>query len=170
MDYLIKKLNRIEEGMAGLVLLAICLVTFIQTFLRYTVSYSFPWFQESANYTLVLVTYLGAAIGVKYGSHFSMEAVTEYAPDKVAHLLKSAAFLVSGFAAVLIVIYGFQHISQIKAFGVKTPALQIPMFIPYLPIPLLAVPMGVRFFLLSAKHLQSLIKGEPFARVRKKDR
>jgi TRAP-type C4-dicarboxylate transport system permease small subunit len=68
------------------------------------------------------------------------------------------------------VIYGFQHISQIKAFGVKTPALQIPMFIPYLPIPLLAVSMGVRFFLLSGKHLGAFIKGEPFVRVRKKDR
>jgi len=170
MDAFIKKLNKVEEGMAGLILLAICLVTFIQTFLRYTVSYSFPWFQESANYTLVLVTYLGAAIGVKYGSHFSMEALTEYAPDKAAHLLKSVAFFVSGFAAVLIVIYGFQHISQIRAFGVKTPALQMPMFLPYLPIPLLAVPMGARFFLLSVKHLRSLLKGEPFLRVRKQDR
>lgn len=156
--------------MAGLVLLAICLVTFIQTFLRYTVSYSFPWFQESANYTLVLVTYLGAAIGVKYGSHFSMEALTEYAPDKVAHLLKGAAYFVSGLAAVLVVIYGFQHISQIRSFGVKTPALQMPMFIPYLPIPLLAVPMGLRFFLLSVKHLKSFVTGEPFERVRKKER
>ena len=86
MDLFLKRLNQVEEGVAGFILLAICLLTFLETFLRYTISYSFPWFQEVANYTLILVTYLGAAIGVKYGTHFSMEAVTEYAPDRAAHL------------------------------------------------------------------------------------
>ena len=169
MNLLIRRLGRIEEGMAGVTLLAICLLTFAETFLRYAVSYSSPWFQEVANYTIVLVTYLGAAIGVKYGTHFSMEALTEYAPDRAAHLLKAVACLISGAVAVLFVVYGFQHIVQIRSFGVKSPAMQIPMFIPYLPIPLLAVPMGLRFFVLSARHLQCLLKGEPFERVRKKD-
>lgn len=156
--------------MAGFILLAICLLTFVETFLRYTISYSFPWFQETANYALILVTYLGAAIGVKYGTHFSMEAVTEYAPDRAAQLLKTAAFFLSGVVAILFVVYGFQHIAQIRSFGVKTPAMQIPMFIPYLPIPLLAIPMALRFFILSAKHGRSFVKGEPFERVRKKER
>jgi len=155
--------------MAGFLLLAICLLTFVETFLRYLFSYSFPWFQEMANYTIVLVTYLGAAIGVKYGTHFSMEAVTEYAPDRAAHLLKAAAFFVSGMVAVLIVAYGFEQIVQTHSFGVKTPAMQIPMYIPYLPIPLLAIPMGLRFFILSGKHARSFARGTPFERVRKKD-
>jgi C4-dicarboxylate transporter, DctQ subunit len=170
MNLFLKRLNRIEEGMAGFMLLAICLLTFLETFLRYTISYSFPWFQEVANYTLILVTYLGAAIGVKYGTHFSMEAVTEYAPDRAAHLLKAAAFFISGLAAVLIIVYGFEQIAQTREFGVKTPAMQIPMYLPYLPIPLLSIPMGLRFFILSAKHARSFTRGEPFERVRKKDR
>jgi len=170
MDLFLKRLNRIEEGVAGFVLLAICLLTFLETFLRYTISYSFPWFQEVANYTLILVTFLGAAIGVKYGTHFSMEAVTEYAPDRAAHLLKAAAFFISGLAAVLIIVYGFDQIAQTREFGVKTPAMQIPMYFPYLPIPLLSIPMGLRFFILSAKHARSFTRGEPFERVRKKDR
>jgi C4-dicarboxylate transporter DctQ subunit len=169
MDHLIERLNRIEEGMAGMILLAVCLLTFIQTFLRYTFSFSFSWFQEAANYTIILVTFLGASIGLKYGTHFSMEALTEYAPDKVAHLLKTVAYLISGIASVMIVVFGFQHVSQVHSFGVKSAAMQIPMFIPYLPIPLLAIPMVVRCFLLSAKHLRSMIKNEPFERARKKE-
>lgn len=170
MDLFITRLNRFEEGMAGLVLLAICLLTFVETFLRYIFSYSFPWFQETANYTIILVTYLGAAIGVKYGTHFSMEALTEYAPDRIAHLLKTVAFFISGMAAVLIVVYGFEHIIQLREFGAKTPAMQIPMYVPYLPIPLLAIPMGLRFFILSARHGRSFVRGTPFERVRTKDR
>lgn len=169
MDLFLKRLNQVEEGVAGFILLAICLLTFLETFLRYTISYSFPWFQEVANYTLILVTYLGAAIGVKYGTHFSMEAVTEYASDRAAHLLKAAAFFISGLAAVLIVVYGFDQIAQAREFGVRTPAMQIPMYMPYLPIPLLSIPMGLRFFMLSAKHARSFLKNEPFERVRKRD-
>lgn len=155
--------------MAGLILLAVCLLTFFETFVRYALSYSFPWFQEVANYTIVLVTYLGAGIGVKYGAHFSMEALTEYAPDRIAHLLKAVAFFISGIAAVLLVVYGFQHVAEVRSFGVKSAAMQIPMFIPYLPIPLFAIPMCLRFFALSAKHIRCLVRGEPFAKVRKKD-
>jgi C4-dicarboxylate transporter DctQ subunit len=169
MDLFLKRLNQVEEGVAGFILLAICLLTFVETFLRYTISYSFPWFQEVANYTLILVTYLGAAIGVKYGTHFSMEAVTEYAPDRVAHLMKTVAFFISGLAAVLIVVYGFDQVAQTRGFGVRTPAMQIPMCIPYLAIPLFSIPMGLRFFMLSAKHARFFLKNEPFERVRKRD-
>ena len=167
MDLFIKRLSRIEEGLVGFVLLAICLFTFVETLLRYTVSYTFPWFQEVANYTIILFTYLGAAIGVKYGTHFSMEALTEYAPDRVAHLLKASAFFLSAAVAVLFVVYGIEHILHVRSYGVKSPAMQIPMFIPYLPIPLFAVTMAVRFFVLSVKHLRGFLRGEPFERVRK---
>jgi len=168
MDLFIKKLGRIEEGLVGFVLLAICLFTFVETLLRYTVSYTFPWFQEVANYTIVLFTYLGAAVGVKYGTHFSMEALTEYAPDRIAHILKALAFFLSAVVAALFVVYGIQHIVQIRSFGVKSPAMQIPMFIPYLPIPLFAVTMAARFLMLSAKHLKGFVKSEPFERARKR--
>jgi len=167
-SFFIKRVNQIEEGMVGLVLLAICLFTFVETLLRYSVSYTFPWFQEVANYTIVLFTYLGAAIGVKYGAHFSMEALTEYAPDRVAHLLKASAFFLSGVVAMLFVYYGIEHILEIRSYGVKSPALQLPMFIPYIPIPLFAVTMAVRFFVLSAKHFRSFARHEPFERVRKR--
>jgi len=167
MSLFMKRVNRIEEGLVGLILLAICLFTFVETLLRYSVSYTFPWFQEVANYTMVLFTYLGAAIGVKYGTHFSMEALTEYSPDSVAHLLKASAFFLSGFVAVLFAYFGMEHILEIRSFGVKSPALQVPMFIPYLPIPLLAVTMAVRFFALSAKHLRGFAREEPFERLRR---
>ncbi len=47
---------------------------------------------------MIFCTYLGASIGVKYGTHFSMEALTEYCPDRVSHLLKAAAYFISGLS------------------------------------------------------------------------
>jgi C4-dicarboxylate transporter, DctQ subunit len=166
MDF-IGKLNRIEEGILAFSLLGLAILTFVETVLRYTVSYTFPWFGEFANYSMIFCTYLGASIGVKYGTHFSMEALTEYCPDRASHLLKASAYLLSGIISILIVYYGTLHLLNLKSFGVKSSAMQLPMFIPYIPIPLFSISMAFRFFTLSFAHWRRCLKGEPFQRVRR---
>jgi C4-dicarboxylate transporter DctQ subunit len=168
MNDLIKKLNAVEEGVLAYALLAIAFFTFLETVLRYTISYTFTWFNELANYTIIFCTYLGASVGVKYGTHFSMEALTEYCPDRVSHLLKTAAYFLSGVMAVLFVYYGAKHLFSLRSFGVKSSALQIPMYIPYIPIPLFSISLAFRFFALSYRHFKSFRKGEPFERIRSK--
>lgn len=166
MDF-IRKLNKIEEGVLAFSLLGLAILTFVETALRYAVSYTFPWFGEFANYSLIFCTYLGASIGVKYGTHFSMEALTEYCPDGTSHLLKTLAYLLSGIIAILIVYYGTLHLLSLKSFGVKSSAMQLPMYIPYIPIPLFSISMAFRFFTLSFSHWKSYLKKEPFERVRR---
>jgi len=168
MNNFIKKLNTIEEACVAFSLIGIVFLTFIETVLRYIVSYTFPWFGEVANYTIILLTYLGASMGVKYGTHFSMEALTEYCPDKISHLLKTAAYIISAAMAVFFVYYGFKHILTLKSFQAKTPAMQIPMFIPYIPIPLFSITMAFRFFVLSYRHFKAFLMDKPFERIRKK--
>lgn len=152
----------------GLALLGLAILTFVETVLRYTVSYTFTWFGELANYMMIFCTYLGAAIGVKYGTHFSMEALTEYAPDKVSHVLKTIAYFLSALVCIIFLCYGILHIVKLHTFGVRSPAMQLRMFIPYIPIPLFSVAMASRFFVLSFKHLRGFLRGEPYQRVRKK--
>lgn len=152
----------------GLALLGLAILTFVETVLRYTVSYTFTWFGELANYVMIFCTYLGAAIGVKYGTHFSMEALTEYAPDKVSHLLKTIAYFLSALVCIIFLCYGVLHIVKLHTFGARSPAMQVRMFIPYIPIPLFSVVMAFRFSVLSFKHLRGFLRGEPYQRVRKK--
>lgn len=169
MEKLLKKLNIFEEWLCGAILLGLACLTFVETFLRYTISYSFSWFQELANYALIFCTYLGASIGVKYGTHFSMEAVTEYTPDRISHFLKTVAYFISGLAVMLFIYFGIKHIQSIIKFGVKSPAMQIPMYIPYIAIPFFSIIMSFRFFVLSYKHFKKFLKNEPYEKVRKKE-
>jgi C4-dicarboxylate transporter, DctQ subunit len=168
MDDIVKKLNRIEEGIVGFTLLGLAILTAVETLLRYILSYTFSWFSEFAVYTMVFFTYLGASIGVKYGTHFSMEALTEYFPDRTSHALKAAAYGIAGLVCMFFVYYGTIHLIKVGSFGVKSPAMQLPMFIPYLPIPLFSLTMGTRFFILFLKHGRGLLKDEPFERIRKR--
>lgn len=167
MENFLKKINRFEEWLCGIILLGLACLTFVETFLRYIVSYSFSWFQELANYTLIFCTYLGASIGVKYGTHFSMEAVTEYTPDRISHFIKTIAYFISGLAVMLFIYFGIKHIQSIIKFGVKSPAMQLPMYIPYLAIPFFSITMSFRFFVLSYTHFKKFLNNEPYQKVRK---
>jgi C4-dicarboxylate transporter, DctQ subunit len=167
MDNLIKKLNRIEEGILAFTLLALALLTFFETVLRYTASITFAWFNEVANYAMIFCTYLGASIGVKYGTHFSMEALTEYAPDRVSHLVKTFAYCISGLVTLLFIYYGTKHLFTMHGFGVRSSAMQIPMYIPYIPIPLFSITMAFRFFLLSYRHFLAFLRKAPYEKVRR---
>jgi C4-dicarboxylate transporter DctQ subunit len=107
---------------------------------------------------MIFCTYLAASIGIKYGTHFSMEAITEYAPDKVSHLLKTVAYFLSGVVTILFIWYGTKHLMTLKGFGVKSSAMQIPMYLPYIPIPLFALTMTFRFFALSLRHFRDFLE------------
>ncbi len=165
---MIEKLNKIEEGLLGLTLLGLAVLTFVETGLRYTISYTFTWFQEFSNYMLIFTTFLGASIGTKYVMHFSMEAIPQYAPDRVSHLLKSVGYFISGIVVCLFIYFGTVHLLKLRGFGVKSAAMQIPMFIPYIPIPLFSTTMAFRFFALSCRHANGFLRNEPFEKVRRK--
>jgi C4-dicarboxylate transporter DctQ subunit len=167
MDSFLKMLNRIEEGVVGYTLLGLAALTAVETFLRYAVSFTFSWFGEFANYTMIFIAYLGASIGVKYGALFSMDALAEYLPDRASHLLKFLAYAISGFICLLFIYYGAVQIMKMRTFGAKSPAMQLPMFIPYLPIPIFSTTLSVRFFILSLRHLRSFAANRPYERIRK---
>ncbi|HAR96120.1 MAG TPA: hypothetical protein DCR97_09190 [Deltaproteobacteria bacterium] len=169
MKKVIEKLGRFEETVLALSLLGLALLTFVETALRYTVSYTFIWFQEFSNYMIVFTTFLGASVATKYVMHFSMEAVTQYAPDRVSHLLKTTGYFISGIVVLLFVYFGTLHVMALRGFGVTSAAMQIPMFVPYLPIPLFSLVMSFRFFRLAYKHLQGFLNNEPFEKVVRRD-
>ncbi|RPJ02368.1 MAG: TRAP transporter small permease [Deltaproteobacteria bacterium] len=169
MDSLSHRLNRFEEGLVGFSLLGLALLTCLETVLRYTINYSFVWFQEFSNYMIIFMTFLGASIGVKYGTHFSMDALVQYTPDRISHLVKTIAYFISGTMTLFFVYFGIKHLLRLRGFGVNSAAMGIPMFIPYLPIPLFSLSMSFRFYRQSYKHLKSLLNNESFEKVRRKD-
>lgn len=160
-----EKLQMVEEYTVGCTLIFLALVTFCETILRYTISLTFMWFNEFANYTLIFMTFLGASLGVKYGTHFSMEALTESLHGRMGHLVKSFAYFLSFLICIVFVIYGALHVIHLKNFGVKSSAMQLPMYVPYLPIPFFSLVMGLRFLLLSITHMGNFLRNEPYKRV-----
>ena len=162
MKNILKWMEHLEEWVLAYTLLIVVLLSFVQVILRYGFHYDFTWFNEFARYTCIFMTFLGASIAVKTGAHFSMDALVQAVPDRAAHLMKVLVNLGCGLFCVVVVYYGTLHCMKLHQYGVRTSAMRIPMYIPYLPIPIFSMTMGLRFFGKMAVHLKALIRNEPF--------
>jgi C4-dicarboxylate transporter DctQ subunit len=153
---------KIEEMFLGYALLAIAVVAAIQVVLRYFFGIAYDWVDEGSRYMTILITFMGAGVCVRYGAHFSMDALVQYSPDRIKHLLKTLANSISALIMTVAFYYSWIQIGKLHRFGATTPAFQMPMYIPYIPIGIFTAVIALRFLLQAIKHGAALVKNEPY--------
>jgi len=166
MKRLLSVINRIEEWTLVFVLLTLAFLTTVEVFCRYVLNFSFTWMAELARYLGVFITFLGAALGVKYGVHFSMDLVYErVANDRLRHGLKVIVNILSALLVFVVAWYGWEQTVKLHRFEALTSALQVPKYWFYLPVPFFSVIMGCRFLNLALKHCVSFWRDEPYKAI-----
>jgi len=158
MPKILRILNHIEELVLGFTLLGLAIFVFIQVVLRYGFHFAFSWAQELGRYLTIFLTFLGASLGVKYGTHFSMEAVVKYLPPRFSHLIRAIANFLCGVFFLLIIYFALIQIKKLHRYGAHTATLHMPMYIPYIPIPLFSFTISIRFFHVAYSHAQKAIE------------
>jgi len=148
--------RRAEEGVLAFTLVGLAFLAFMEVVSRYLFNHSFTWFEELSRYTGVFITFLGASLGVKYGTHFSMDLFMSKAGPRTAHVMQIIVSLLSSGIFLTISYFGFVHVLKLKSFGVHSAALQIPMYIPYLPIAVFSFTLALRYILLGIQQAADL--------------
>lgn len=136
----------LETYFAGILMLISSLMIFLQVILRYVFSYSIIWAEEFARYSIVWFIFLGASLAAREGKHASVDVLIRLFPAKIQKFFDILAIVVSIGFTITIVWFGLRMVLRIQQIGNITPALQIPMYIPYLAIPVGALMMTWRFF------------------------
>lgn len=156
-------LNRFEEMTLVLILLGLAVVSFVQVVCRYFVGFSFTWMEELTRYVGVFVAFLGASIGVKYGTHFSMVFLYErLKSDRVRQGLLFGVNLLCCLMLLVLAWYGWEQAMKLRKFGTLTAVLRIPKYLVYFPIPLFSLIMGLRFSWQAWHQIKDLVTGRPF--------
>lgn len=148
---IVKIFNYLEEYVLACFVLALAVLTVIQIITRYSAGFGFFWLEETGRHVLIFITFLGASLGVKYGSHFSMTALERSLPAAASHMVRALVNLGCAIFFIVIVYYGLSHVMQLQRFGVTTSTLRIPLYIPYLAIPVFSTVIALRFFLIFLK-------------------
>jgi TRAP-type C4-dicarboxylate transport system permease small subunit len=114
-----------------------CVIFFITTFTvftRYILNYVPSWSEEIPRYLLVWITYLGAALAIKFKEHISLDVFFNLMPLKarqVGHLILNGLIAI---VAVIMVVYG---IVLLNHFGDdKMESIALTNFWLYLVMPI----------------------------------
>ncbi len=144
-----KKLNwlisRSEEVLIGLLILSASVILFANVVARYVFNLGFPWAEELVRYEIVWMVFLGGSVAAREGIHIGVDIIVKFAPPTISKLVKLCIHSVSIVFCVLVVFYGVELISQTKMFGQVSPAMQVPMWLVQLAIPIGAGLMAIRF-------------------------
>gem|GEM_PF-583695 len=112
-------------------------VVFIATLARYLNLFPMFWGEEVARYIMVFMAYIGAGLGIKKGAHVGVSFVVDRFKNPTMRLaLDLFRVAVILFFCGLILNYFNQIIRAQIAMGQTSPALFIPMWIPYSAVPL----------------------------------
>lgn len=142
---LMKFLEKLEDTFCALALLVTALVLFANVVLRYVFSASTSWAEELIRYLMIWITFIGGSVCVRKGAHIRMDFLLTMLPARVASALTRLVFLISAVFCGLLFWYSLRLVMFTVELEQMSPALEIPMWIPYVAMPLGSALMCFRF-------------------------
>lgn len=135
MTKLLKPLEWIENTIAVVSLTAVSLIIFGQVVSRYGFNYTPIWSEELSRFLIVWSIFIGVSIGVRNNQHIGVDAIIRFLP----HGLKVAAEVLLNLIGIVVLgvlIYtSIEFIGHTREFEQLSPAMRMPMYIPYLAMP-----------------------------------
>jgi TRAP-type C4-dicarboxylate transport system permease small subunit len=146
--------NALEIATAAM-LVAICVIVFVNVFFRYFLHIGLGWTEELARYLQVWMTFLGATVAVKRWAHFQLTIVDQLTPRALRRFTRLFAILVVMTLAAIMIKHGID-ITRVT-WNQASPVLQWRIGYLYLMAPVCGV--LTEFFAL--QHLVRAWRGAP---------
>jgi C4-dicarboxylate transporter DctQ subunit len=149
-------LAHLEEWVIGALLVAMTLITFGQVVARYVFNYSFVWAVELTTMLFAAMIFLGAAYGVRTGSHIGVDVLIRALGPKAARVVGAIAVLACLVYSVILFIGSWTYVSKMYEIGILAQDLPIPQWVPKVVMPFGLALMIWRF----AGILHRIVRGE----------
>jgi len=110
-------------------------LAFANVVARYAFNYSMPWAAELTVYLFLWGMFFGAAYCFKIDGHISIGLLVENISKKYAKLLMLVTRTITFAYLSVVAYYGYQYLLFVIELEEMSIDLEIPMWIPYLVIP-----------------------------------
>lgn len=151
--------NNFEAYLISLLLALMTTLTCVNVFFRYVLTQSIDWIFELNTFLFAWVIFLGAAWGIRMGSHIGVDILVKNLPKEkkriVAIIATLACILYSG-----IVLYGATiYVHKMFDIGIVCQDIEwLPQWVPRMALPIGYVLVLIRF----VEILVKLIKREQY--------
>ncbi|MGN8644919.1 TRAP transporter small permease [Gracilibacillus sp. HCP3S3_G5_1] len=128
-------INHIEESFAVVSMIIASILIFVQVILRYLFNFSLIWSEEAARFLIIWLVLIGSSIAVREKGHATVDALVAFLPPAGKKFFSIFANLAGIIFCLILIWAGSKMVSSVVELGNVTPALGIPMAIPYLSVP-----------------------------------
>jgi len=131
-----ERLTVVLEFLALVCMAVMTILIVAQVVLRYVFNDSLTWSEELARIVFIYMTFLG--IGAAYGRrrHMFVDAIVILFPIKIQKVIRSLVVWVASIFFLIVMVVTIRMIFDLFRSELNTPALEIPMGLVYLIIPL----------------------------------
>ena len=151
-------MSRVLRGirvLVGTLMLAAVLINFGNVIGRYAFSKPIVWADEAMVFLQIWCVFLGAALVSRANAHLRMDAFEHYSPPELKRWFDVFIELTTLVVALLIMAMALVIVVGMVDTDQRTIALEIPMAIPYL-----ALPIGFLLIaLVAAARILAIIRG-----------
>ena len=150
-----KILNKIEEGICILCLIAMTTLVFANVFSRYVLHLSLSFSEEITTNLFVLLSMMGTAIAARRRAHLGLSILTDAVSPKVRRALLIFGFGLATVFCFAVFFYGIKMVRNEYILGQVTPSMQWPEWIYGCFVPFGAFFMTLRFAQVTLEELRT---------------
>ena len=155
-----KILDYFEEILLFIAFLVITVITFLNVLSRNFAGASLAFTEEITINLLVLITFLGSAIGVRKYAHLGFTLIFDKGNKAVRIFIVFFTGLVGLLLFGVLTWYGWEMVSFQKLMNQKTPALGMPQWILSLALPLGALMCFIRTIQVIIEEAKAVLSGK----------
>ena len=150
-----KILDKIEEYICIICLIAMTILVFANVFSRYVLHASLSFSDEITTKLFILLSMLGTAIAAKRRAHLGLSILTDAVNPKVRRGMLIFGYGLSTIFSFLVFFYGIKMVHSEYILGQVTPAMQWPEWVYGLFVPFGAVFMTIRFAQITLEEIRT---------------
>jgi len=136
----------------GVILMAVN--TIANVISRFIFNHSIIFAEELNSIFILLVTFAGIGYAARHARHIRMSAISDALPEKARKILMIVITAVTAILLLVLAWYSVQYIMSLYAKGRVYPALNIPIFVSYLWVPIGLLVTGIQYALTFIRNLQ----------------
>lgn len=126
---------KFERWVLSLSIWGIFFVVVGNVFSRWLFRYSWKATEEVGQFLVVALTFIGISYGVRWNRHIQMSALYDALPRVAQRILTVIISAVTAVTYFYLAYLGIKYVQQVEALGRVSPALQVPMYLVMIPIP-----------------------------------
>jgi len=125
----LRVLNRVEEAIICLLLVATTGLVFMDVVMRFGFNSGFIWSQELTLHMSAWFVLFGCSYGVKQGSHIGVDAFVNLFPPIGRRILTTLGCLLSLAYCGLIIYGGYVYLGKVKKIGIELEDIPVATWI-----------------------------------------